>query len=109
MIEAQVQSLQYCSPLALDIVAYSFLRLVSDCNEDRLDKEANISDWLQNLAEFAALFFKKYCQVDMVGILTYLLNRIKIDNEYNEMIILKEVIAKMYGWSQFNINEMTAQ
>jgi hypothetical protein len=30
------------------------------------------------------------------------------DNEFNEMIILKEVMAKMFGWSQFNINEMTA-
>lgn len=40
--------------------------------------------------------------------MTYLLNKMIIDNEYNEMIILKEVIAKMFGWSQFNINEMTA-
>lgn len=44
----------------------------------------------------------------MIGLLTYLLNRMRFDNEFNELIILKEVIAKMFGWSQFNINEMTA-
>lgn len=43
----------------------------------------------------------------MTALLLYLLNRMKFDNEYNEMIILKEVIAKMFGWSSFNINEMT--
>ena len=44
----------------------------------------------------------------MVGLLTYLLSKMRIDNEFNELIILKEVIAKMFGWSQFNVNEMTA-
>ena len=44
----------------------------------------------------------------MVGLLTYLLNKMRFDNEYNETIILKEVISKMLGWSQFNVNEMTA-
>jgi THO complex subunit 2 len=72
-----------------------------------LDNEANLAEWLSNLAEFAALFFKKYCNVDMSALLNYLLNRMRIDNEYNEMVILKEVIAKMFGWSQFNVNEMT--
>lgn len=96
-----------CGPLQKDMVAYSLIRIISDTQEERLDNEANAQDWLQNLAEYAALFFKKYCDVDMVGLMTYLLNRMIIDNEFNEMIILKEVMAKMFGWSQFNINEMT--
>lgn len=44
----------------------------------------------------------------MQGLLTYLLNRMRFDQEYNETVILKEVIAKMFGWSHFNVNEMTA-
>ncbi|CDW79776.1 tho complex subunit 2-like [Stylonychia lemnae] len=107
MIEAQIQSLSLFGPLQLDMVAFSLVRLISDSPEQRLDSEANPNDWLQNLAEYSALFFKKYCQVDMVGLLTYLLNKMRYDNEFNEMIILKEVIAKMFGWSQFNVNEMT--
>ena len=102
--------MQYCSELSLDVVAWTLIRIVSDAREEeRLDKEANVVDWLSNLAEFAALFFKKYCQVDMRGLLEYLLNRMRMDQEYNEMVILREVIAKMFGWSQFNINEMTSQ
>lgn len=107
MIETQINSLQYCNNLSLDIVGYSLVKSLSDSSEERLANEATVSEWLQNLAEFAAIFFKKYCRVDMTGLLAYLLNRMRFDNEYNETIILKEVIAKMFGWSQFNINEMT--
>lgn len=64
--------------------------------------------WLLNLSEFAAHFFRKFCTVDLVPLLTYLLNKMRFENESTEMVILKEVIARMFGWSQFNINEMSA-
>jgi hypothetical protein len=53
------------------------------------------------------MFFKKYHQVDMIGLFTYLLNKMRKDNDHNQMIILKEVVASMFGWSMFNIDEMT--
>jgi hypothetical protein len=45
----------------------------------------------------------------MVGLFTYLLNRMRADKEHNQMIMLKEVVASMFGWSMFNIDEMTQQ
>eukprot|EP00347_Sterkiella_histriomuscorum_P008986 403342964 len=107
MIESQIQSYSFCGSLQLDMVAFSLIRILSDSTEDRLDKDANPQEWITNLSEYAALFFKKYCHVDMQSLLTYLLNKLR-DNEYNEAMILKEVISKMLGWSQFNLNEMTA-
>ncbi len=53
------------------------------------------------------MFYKKYCDVDIIGMFTYLLNRMRKDNDYNRMIILREVIAKMFGWSMFEVDEMT--
>jgi len=67
----------------LDVCAYTILRLMSDIKDLALDEEANVKNWLQNLAQFAAMFFKKYHQVDMVGLFTYLLNRMRSDNEHN--------------------------
>jgi|LauGreDrversion4_2_1035121.scaffolds.fasta_scaffold32375_5 hypothetical protein len=29
------------------------------------------------------------------------------DNEYNLIIVLKEVVKDMFGWSMFNVDEMT--
>jgi len=43
----------------------------------------------------------------MVGLMNYLLSRMILEKEFNEVIILKEVISKMIGWSQFNIKEST--
>lgn len=107
MIEPLVLTMASCSDLALDICAYTIVRAASDSKEPELDKEANVEGWLQNLAKFAAMFFKKYCQVDIQGLLTYLLNRMRFDNDYNQMIILREVISNMFGWSMFNVDEMT--
>jgi Transcription- and export-related complex subunit len=83
MIEALNLSMASCCDLSLDICAYTIVRSVSDCKEQELDKEANVQGWLTNMAKFAALFFKKYCQVDIVGLLTYLLNKMRMDNDYN--------------------------
>lgn len=81
------------------MVAYTLVRILSDSTEGKLDNEANYSEWLSNLAEFAALFFKKYCHVDMQGLLNYLLDKMRCENEFNETLVLKEVISKMLGWS----------
>lgn len=32
----------------------------------------------------------------------------RIDNDHTQMIILREVVANMFGWSMFNVDEMTA-
>jgi hypothetical protein len=62
--------------------AYTIVRILSDSKERPLDDEANVSDWLKNIASFAASFFKKYCTVDIVGLLRYLLEKMRKDNEY---------------------------
>jgi hypothetical protein len=59
------------------------------------------------MAQFAASFFKKYYWVDIVPLFMYLLNKMRVDNEHNQMILLKEVVASMFGWSMFNVDEMT--
>jgi len=41
-------------------VGYTIIKELSDTNEERLDKEANPAEWLSNLAQFTALFFRKY-------------------------------------------------
>lgn len=91
--------MEHCTPLTLDMMAYTLLRHLSDSSLPVLDNDASVSSWLLNLAEFFAHFLKKNCSVDMVPLMTYFLNRMRFFNESTEMIILKEVIARMFGWS----------
>lgn len=44
----------------------------------------------------------------MEPIFTYLLNKMRMDGEINKMIILREVVASMFGWNMFNVDEMTS-
>jgi Transcription- and export-related complex subunit len=83
MIETLSLSMGSCSALSLDICAYTIIKVLSETTLDTLDNEANTQDWLKNIAKFAAIFFQKYCQVDIVGLLTYILNKMILDKDYN--------------------------
>lgn len=109
MIEPLTQCLSSCNDMSLDMCAYTIVRSFSDCREQPLAEEANVADWLKNIAQFAATFFKKYCSVDIVGLLTYLLNKMRFDNEYIQMVVLQKVIADMFGWSMHDVDEMNSQ
>ncbi len=47
--------------------------------------------------------------MDIAGLFTYLLNKMRSDNEIHQLIVLKEVIASMFGWTMFDVSEMTPQ
>lgn len=45
-------------------------------------EDENVAEWLQNMAQFAGTFFTRYTTVDMVGIFTYLLNRMRVESDF---------------------------
>ncbi len=98
-----------CNELSLDVFAYTLLRHISDSKDHAYtsSKDSEIPPWLTNIAQFAAIFFKKYNKVDIEPLFTYLLNKMRMDHEINQMIILREVVASMFGWNMFNVDEMT--
>lgn len=84
MIESLILSISTVDQLSLDMCGYTIIRIVSDIKEPPLDRDANPETWLKNLAQFSAMFFQKYCNTDMIGLLTYLLNRMRFDRDYNQ-------------------------
>lgn len=74
--------------MSLDICAYSIVRFLSDFKERQLDEEANLADWLKNIALFAATFFKRFFTADILPLLTYLLNKMRLSEEYISMSVL---------------------
>ena len=106
-IESLNQSMANCNELSLDIFAYNLLRHISEAKDVGLYHDSEVPPWLTNIAQFAAIFFKKYNKVDIEPLFTYLLNKMRLDGEINYMIILREVVASMFGWNMFNVDEMT--
>ena len=79
--------------LALDMVAFSILRNLMERHETYkvLDSEAFVSKELRNLTEFTALFYKTFPDVDLLPLMTYILNRMKT-NQCHETIVLSRII-----------------
>jgi valyl-tRNA synthetase len=105
MIEPLSKAIETSHPLALDMFAYTIVRILSDLSpkEQKLDAESNVAQWLTNIAQMAGMFFKKYPQTDIVPLLRYLLNKMRKDQDFVEMIVLQRVVEEMYGWCMFDI------
>ena len=61
-----------------------------------------VSAILNNLANLTGLFFKKNHQVDLMGLLVYLINSLRKGDPAQgsvKSVVLKEIISKMSGWS----------
>jgi len=68
----------------------------------------DIVPWFKNQVEFASSFFKKFPSVDMEGFFSYLLKKMKNDNDFILGYIIHSVIVKMFGWSDHCINQLKA-
>ena len=76
-------------------MAFTILKHLSETDKPEVNGE--ISNWLQNLSDFAALFFKKFPSVDMLGIITFLLR----DMSSSDGFVLHVILSKMYDWTDF--------
>jgi hypothetical protein len=60
------------------------------------------------LTKFEASFFKKYQNVEIIGLFTYLLHRQREEDNFLLGYVLNQIIAKMFGWSDQVINQLPA-
>ena len=126
-ITSMIGALNYSSNLSLDINLFTVLRHVSDSGKEKLKQnDANLEGWLINLASYTGLFLRKNYnvtiiffiyfvknnfmqKVDITGIFVYLCNRLG-NNQTLDLILMKEIIAKMSGYDLFeNLNEEQLQ
>lgn len=85
-------------------MAFTVVRHLADTAESTLDQEANIASWLANIAEFTSQFFKRYHQTDPLGLVTFLLHRMRDENQFVLGYVLNSLLVKMFGWSDHVIN-----
>ena len=49
-----------------------------ETNRDKLKPDGtNIASWFASLAQFCGVYYRKYPQVELVGLLQYLVNQLK--------------------------------
>ena len=75
----------------------TLIEALSNPEKDRLkDDGTNLSSWLQNLALFSGLFFKKYTSIDLTPLISYIYYQLNDDNTL-DLVVLSELLQKMAG------------
>lgn len=69
---------------------------MSDGDKDKMKHDStNLSTWLQSIATFCALTFKKY-PIELIAMIQYVINQLKNRKSY-DLLILQEIVQKMCG------------
>ena len=107
-IEPQIMAISLSQDLALDIMAFTVMKHLADSAQRPLDGNNDVAPWLQNLSEFAAQFFRKYQTVDMSGLLTFLVHKLRDeDDSFILGFMINRIISKMFGWTDLEIHQLT--
>jgi THO complex subunit 2 len=84
------------TPLSYDVLSYCIIVAMSDGDKDKMKHDSvNLSTWLQSIATFCALTFKKY-PIELIAMIQYVINQLKNRKCY-DLLILQEIVQKMCG------------
>ncbi|GJE84409.1 THO complex subunit 2 [Phanerochaete sordida] len=93
---AVILTLSYSTVMGFDVLLYIIVEAFSNPDKARVkDDGVNISDWLQNLASFAGMLYRRYAG-DLTPLLKYLVHQLH-NGQVSEIIILRELIWKICG------------
>ncbi|KAF5387899.1 hypothetical protein D9615_000104 [Tricholomella constricta] len=91
-----IQALRYVTNMGFDVLVYIILDALSNPNKQRLkDDGVNTGDWLQSLASFTGMLFRRY-SADLTPVLTYVMHQLH-NGQTTELVVLRELIWKMAG------------
>ncbi|KAH9077515.1 transcription factor/nuclear export subunit protein 2-domain-containing protein [Lactarius deliciosus] len=91
-----VQALRYATNMGFDVLVYIILDALANPHKDRVkDDGVNTSDWLQSLASFTGMLFRRY-SADLSPLLKYIVHQLYA-GQTTEIVVLRELIWKMAG------------
>ncbi|KIK99679.1 hypothetical protein PAXRUDRAFT_822444 [Paxillus rubicundulus Ve08.2h10] len=91
-----IQALRYVTNMGFDVLVYIILDALSNPHKNRVkDDGVNTSDWLQSLASFTGMLFRRY-SADLSPLLKYVVHQL-YNGQTTEMVVLRELIWKMAG------------
>ena len=82
-IDPYIQAISSCQDLALDQMAFIIVKQLAETTESPIDHNQNVARWLLNLTDFASQFFRKFTNVDIVGLFTFLINDLRTKPDDN--------------------------
>ncbi|TFK29236.1 hypothetical protein FA15DRAFT_664153 [Coprinopsis marcescibilis] len=91
-----VPALKFVTIMGFDVLVFVILDAFSNPNKARVkDDGVNIADWLQSLASFTGMLFRRF-STDLTPVLTYIVHQL-LNDKTSEIVVLRELIWKMAG------------
>ncbi|KAJ7667690.1 transcription factor/nuclear export subunit protein 2-domain-containing protein [Mycena polygramma] len=91
-----IQALRYVTNMGFDVLVFIILDALANPKKDRVkDDGVNTSDWLQSLASFTGMLFRRY-SADLTPLLKYIVHQLH-NGQTTEIVVLRELIWKMAG------------
>ncbi|PFH52601.1 hypothetical protein AMATHDRAFT_74079 [Amanita thiersii Skay4041] len=91
-----IQALRYVTNMGFDVLVFIILDAFANPRKERVkDDGVNTSDWLQSLASFTGMLFRRY-SADLTPLLKYIVHQLH-NGQATEIVVLRELIWKMAG------------
>ncbi|KAJ7755620.1 transcription factor/nuclear export subunit protein 2-domain-containing protein [Mycena maculata] len=91
-----IQALRYVTNMGFDVLVFVILDALANPKKERVkDDGVNTTDWLQSLASFTGMLFRRY-SADLTPLLKYIVHQLH-NGQTTEIIVLRELIWKMAG------------
>ncbi|KXN87957.1 THO complex subunit 2 [Leucoagaricus sp. SymC.cos] len=91
-----IQALRYVTNMGFDVLVFIVLDALANPNKERVkDDGVNTADWLQSLASFTGMLFRRY-SAELGPVLSYVAHQLQ-SGQTTEIVVLRELIWKMAG------------
>ncbi|CAH0479143.1 unnamed protein product [Peronospora belbahrii] len=111
LIQPVVESFKFVTPLGMDVLSFVLVSELSRPQKSMKLDGTHVSLWLTSLANFSGSFYRKYPNVELAGLLQYLIQRLQ-NWASVDLIVLSELLTKMgscLSLEDISVSQLEAQ
>ncbi|KAG3194289.1 THO complex subunit 2 [Phytophthora cactorum] len=111
LIQPVVDSFKFVTPLGMDVLSFVLVSELSRPQKSMKSDGTHVSLWLTSLANFSGSFYRKYPNVELAGLLQYLIQRLQ-NWASVDLIVLSELLTKMgscLSLEDISVSQLEAQ
>lgn len=94
LIQPVVDSLKFLTSFGMDVLSYTLICNLSSEREKLKPDGTNICLWLSSLAQFCGNTYRKYPNIELIGLLEYIAQRLR-QWESVDLLVLGQLLSKM--------------
>ncbi|GMF21615.1 unnamed protein product [Phytophthora lilii] len=111
LIQPVVESFKFVTPLGMDVLSFVLVSELSRPQKSMKSDGTHVSLWLTSLANFSGSFYRRYPNVELAGLLQYLIQRLQ-NWASVDLIVLSELLTKMgscLSLEDISVSQLEAQ